>query len=72
VFRAAARVPGIPPGYGLAATTTVGYCGLLAGPPAIGLVAAVTGLPWALGLVVLACAAIALLAAALPADAGSR
>jgi predicted MFS family arabinose efflux permease len=66
VFRAAAAVPGLSPGHGLAATTTVGYCGFLAGPPAIGLVAGVTGLPRALGLVVLAAAAIALLAAALP------
>jgi len=62
VFRRAAEVPGVPPGYGLAATTTVGYCGLLAGPPLVGFVAAATGLPVALGLVVLAAAAISLLA----------
>jgi fucose permease len=66
VFRAAAQVPGLPPGYGLAATTTVGYCGLIAGPPFIGLVAAATSLPLALGLVVLASAAVALFATALP------
>jgi predicted MFS family arabinose efflux permease len=70
-FRAAAAVPGLPPGQGLAAVTTVGYCGFLAGPPIIGLVADVTGLPRALGLVVLTAAAIAALAAALPA-AGAR
>jgi Major Facilitator Superfamily len=66
VFRAAAAVPGLPPGQGLAAVTTVGYSGFLAGPPIIGLVAEVTGLPPALGLVVLAAAAIAALAAVLP------
>ncbi len=70
VFRAAAKVPGLAPGYGLAATTTVGYCGFLAGPPAIGLLAEVTGLPRALGVVVLAAAAIAPLAAALPRPSG--
>ena len=71
VFRAAAAVPGLPPGQGLAAVTTLGYCGFLAGPPIIGIVADVTGLPRALGLVVLTAAAIAALAAALP-GAGAR
>jgi predicted MFS family arabinose efflux permease len=66
VFREASVVPGLAPGQGLAAATTVGYCGLLAGPPLIGLVADVTGLPRALGLVVLAAAVVALLAALLP------
>jgi predicted MFS family arabinose efflux permease len=66
VFREAAAVPGLAPGHGLAATTTVGYFGLLAGPPLIGLVADVTGLPRALGLVVLVSAAIAVFAALLP------
>ncbi len=71
VFRAAGEVPGLPAGYGLAATTTVGYCGFLAGPPLIGVVAGVTSLPLALGVVVLAAAAIALLAGALPSARGS-
>jgi fucose permease len=66
VFREASAVPGLAPGQGLAAATTVGYCGLLAGPPAIGFVADAIGLPRALGLVVLAAATIALLAALLP------
>jgi MFS family permease len=66
VFREASAVPGLGPGQGIAATTTVGYLGLLAGPPLIGLVADVTGLPRALGLVVLAAAVVALLAALLP------
>ena len=62
VFRRATEVPGLPPGHGLAATTTVGYCGLLAGPPLVGFVASVAGLPVALGLVVLAAAVVTVLA----------
>jgi len=62
VFRRATEVPGLPPGYGLAATTTVGYCGLLAGPPLVGFVASVAGLPVGLGLVVVAALVVALLA----------
>jgi fucose permease len=72
VFREASAVPGLAPGQGLAAATTVGYCGLLAGPPAIGFVADAVGLPRALGLVVLAAAAIAFLAALLPRAGGTR
>jgi predicted MFS family arabinose efflux permease len=72
VFRESATVPGLAPGQGLAAATTVGYCGFLAGPPAIGFVADATGLPRALGLVVLATAAIAFLAALLPRGRGAR
>jgi len=42
----------------LAAVATIGYLGLLAGPPLIGLTAHVTSLPVALGLVSAFCAAI--------------
>jgi fucose permease len=44
VFSAAGRVPDLAPGIGIAAVSTAGYCGFLAGPPLIGLVAAVVGL----------------------------
>lgn len=47
----------------LAAVTTVGYGGLLVGPPVIGLLAEATGLRSALGLVCLLCAVTAALAA---------
>lgn len=47
------------PGRGIAAVTTLGYTGFLAGPPLIGLVAELGGLPLALGLVVLASLVIA-------------
>jgi hypothetical protein len=51
VLSATGRVRGIPPGSGLAAVTAVGYTGFLAGPPLIGLVAQITSLRAALGLV---------------------
>jgi len=52
------RVRGIQAGTALAALATMGYLGLLAGPPLIGLTAHVTSLPVALGLVSAFCAAI--------------
>lgn len=51
VLSAAGRVPGIAAGSALAAVTAVGYAGFLAGPPLIGLVAQVTSLRLALGIV---------------------
>jgi len=58
LFSAAGQVRGIQAGTALAAVATVGYLGLLAGPPLIGLTAHVTSLPVALGLVSALCAAI--------------
>jgi len=52
------HVRGIQAGTALAAVATMGYLGLLAGPPLIGLTAHVTSLPVALGLVSAFCAAI--------------
>jgi hypothetical protein len=54
VFRAAGTHPEVPAGIGLAAVSSAGYTGFLVGPPVIGSVASVTGLPRALGLIVLA------------------
>jgi MFS family permease len=51
VLSAAGRVQGVNPGLALAAVTSVGYTGFLAGPPAIGLAAEVTSLRVALGIV---------------------
>ncbi len=51
VFGAAGRFPELSPGIGIAAVSTAGYCGFLAGPPLIGLVAEVDGLSLGLGLV---------------------
>jgi fucose permease len=51
VFSAAGRMPDLAPGIGIAAVSTAGYCGFLAGPPLIGLVAEVSSLTAGLGLV---------------------
>lgn len=53
LFRAAARMPGMAPGTGIAAVATAGYIGLFTGPPLLGLVADTVGLAWAIGLVAL-------------------
>ncbi|HLE45158.1 MAG TPA: MFS transporter, partial [Methylomirabilota bacterium] len=66
LFSAAGWVRGVPAGLALAAVSTLGYWGFLAGPPLIGLAAEVTSLPLALGLVSLACALIAAGARLLP------
>ena len=53
VFRSAASVPGAAAGPSLAAVSTLGYLGFLAGPPLVGGLAELTSLPVALSLVVL-------------------
>jgi predicted MFS family arabinose efflux permease len=50
LFSAAGRVAGVPASVALAAVTTIGYMGLLAGPALIGFVAQLSGLPAALAL----------------------
>ena len=45
VLSAAARTPGLPPSASIAAVCTVGYVGFLIGPPAIGGLAELLGLP---------------------------
>jgi MFS family permease len=57
VFRASGRVPGMAAGVGLAAVSSTGYLGFLVGPPTIGGIAALTGLPTAL-IVLVALAAV--------------
>jgi hypothetical protein len=59
LFAGGGRLEPSAPGRGIAAVTTLGYAGFLAGPPLIGFVAEVTGLPAALGLVVAASIVIA-------------
>jgi MFS family permease len=53
VFRAAGTVRGMAAGVGLAAVSSTGYLGFLVGPPLIGSVAELVGLPTALALLVL-------------------
>ena len=62
VFRASGHVPGMTAGVGLAAVSSTGYLGFLVGPPTIGGLAELFGLPAALGVLVLLAAAVALLA----------
>ncbi|KQS34110.1 MFS transporter [Dyadobacter sp. Leaf189] len=50
-FTAAGRIPGIPPSIALSAVTILGYSGQLAGPALIGIIAEITSLSAALGLV---------------------
>ncbi|PTL83640.1 MFS transporter [Vitiosangium sp. GDMCC 1.1324] len=52
MFSAAGRTPGIPSGMAIASMSTAGYGGFLAGPPLVGFVADVVGLPLALGMLV--------------------
>jgi predicted MFS family arabinose efflux permease len=59
LFSASGRVPGVPPGIGLATVTTIGYAGLLLGPAGIGFVAKATSLQCAFVLVAAMFAAIA-------------
>jgi MFS family permease len=60
VFRAGGSQPGISSAVGIAAVSTMGYAGGLAGPPLIGSVAGITGLRLALGGVVVLLVLIAL------------
>ena len=62
LFSAAGRTPGVNAGTAIAAVSSAGYFGFLAGPPLIGLLAELTSLPAALGLVVLFTALVAVFA----------
>ena len=53
VFSAAGRLPKLAPGIGIAAFSTAGYCGFLAGPPLMGLLAEASSLAVGLGFVAL-------------------
>lgn len=59
LFAGGGRLEPDAPGRGIAAVTSMGYSGFLAGPPMIGLVAELTGLQWGLGLTVIAALIIA-------------
>jgi hypothetical protein len=52
LFRAAASTPTVSASVGVAAVSTIGWLGFLAGPPAIGLAASALGLRAALAIVV--------------------
>jgi fucose permease len=48
VFSAAGRLPGLPPGVGIATVSALGWVGFVCGPPLIGQLASITGLRTAL------------------------
>ena len=62
MFSAAGRRPGIEAGPGIAAVSSFGSLGFLAGPPLIGFLADTVSLPWALALLVLGAVAVLLMA----------
>jgi hypothetical protein len=64
LFAGGGRLEPLAPGRGIAAVTSLGYAGFLAGPPLIGLAAEVVGLGGALWLVAAAGVTIALAASA--------
>ena len=72
LFSAAGRTPGVNAGTAIAAVSSAGYFGFLAGPPLIGLLAEATSLPLALGLVVLFTALVAVFAHAAGRATGAR
>jgi MFS family permease len=51
MFSAAGRLPGLHPGVGVAAVSGLGWAGFVFGPPVIGQLAGAVSLPFALGLV---------------------
>lgn len=62
VLSASGRAPGVRPQVAIAAATTAGYTGFLAGPPVIGFLAEAAGLRAGLGIVVACAAAVVALA----------
>ena len=62
MFSAAGRQPDTPPGPGIAAVSSLGSLGFLAGPPFIGVLADAISLPWALATLILGAIAVFALA----------
>ncbi len=62
LISAAGRLPDMPSSTAVSAVVTIGYLGMLAGPPVIGLVAQVSSLPFSLGLLAVLLVFVALFA----------
>src|SRR5829696_3033430 len=62
MFSAAGRQPDTPPGPGIAAVSSMGSLGFLAGPPFIGFLADAVSLPWALATLIAGAAVVLALA----------
>jgi len=71
ILSAAARIRGLAPGDGIAGVATLGYFGLLAGPPLIGLIAEATSLRGGMLAVGVSCALTTVLARTLRIDANA-
>jgi predicted MFS family arabinose efflux permease len=72
LFSAASQVPGVTPAHGIAAVSSLGYLGMMAGPPLIGVLAERSSLTGALGVVVVFACVLALAARrALPPEVAS-
>jgi fucose permease len=54
LFVAGSRVPGVSPAGGIAMVSSMGYVGMVAGPPLVGGVAQFSSLTWGMGVLVLA------------------
>jgi len=72
LFRAAASAPGVSASLGVAAVSTIGWLGFLAGPPAIGFAAGAIGLREALAIVVVAIVSLVFLAGGATLQTGGR
>lgn len=59
LFIGASRVPGVAPARGIAAVSSIGYAGMVLGPPLVGGVAQATSLTWGLGVIALGAALLA-------------
>ena len=70
LFSAASNLPGVPPAHGIATVSSVGWLGMMAGPPMIGFIAHASSL--AVGLIVVVVFAAVMALAARQALAGVR
>ena len=62
LFSAASRLPGVAPAHGIAAVSSLGYLGMMAGPPLIGVLAHASSLTLGLSTIVLFAAVMSLAA----------
>jgi fucose permease len=59
LFIGASRVPGVAPARGIAAVSSIGYAGMVLGPPLVGAIAQAASLTWGLAVIALGAALLA-------------
>lgn len=59
LFIGASRVPGVAPAHGIAAVSSIGYAGMVLGPPLVGAIAQAASLSWGLAVIALGAALLA-------------